>query len=75
MKPVSELDHYELLEVPRNARREEIERAYRLVQAAYAEDSLGVYSIFDGRETAAIRQKIEIARRVLLDADSRGSLR
>jgi curved DNA-binding protein CbpA len=71
MKPMSEMTHYELLEIERDASSEEIERAYRLARATYSEDSLAAYSVYEEAETAAIRERIELAYRVLADADAR----
>jgi len=71
MKPLSEQDHYEVLELPRDAAREGVERAYRLARSTYADDSLAGYSILGSADSAAIRERIETAYRVLVDEDSR----
>jgi flagellar biosynthesis protein FlhG len=71
MKPLSEQDHYETLEVAREAAAEEIERAYRLARATYADDSLAGYSVFGQGDAAAIRERIETAFRVLSDPEAR----
>jgi DnaJ-class molecular chaperone len=71
MKPLSEQDHYETLEVAREAGLEEIERAYRLARATYADDSLAGYSVFGQGDAAAIRERIETAYRVLADPEAR----
>ena len=71
MKTLAEMTHYEVLEVGPDAGPEELERAYRLARAAYAEDSLALYSIFDEEESAALRRRIELAYRVLVDSDQR----
>jgi len=71
MKPLSEQDHYEILEISRRIPQREIERAYQLAQATYAEDSLAGYSIFAEGDAEAMRERIEIAYRVLSDAESR----
>jgi curved DNA-binding protein CbpA len=71
MKPLSEQDHYETLEVAPEAGAEEIERAYRLARATYADDSLAGYSIFEQGDAAAIRERIETAYRVLSDPEAR----
>jgi len=73
VKRLEELDHYELLEVPRDARREEIERAYELVRAAYSGDSLAAYSVFEDDEAVALRERIERAYRVLSDPAARSA--
>jgi len=71
MRPLSEQDHYETLEVGPDAGPDEIERAYRLARATYADDSLAGYSIFGQGDAAAIRERIETAYRVLSDAEAR----
>ena len=71
MKPLSEQDHYEILEISRRIPQREIERAYQLAQATYAEDSLAGYSIFAEGDAAAMRERIETAYRVLSDEESR----
>jgi len=71
MKPLSEQDHYETLEVGRDAGLDEVERAYRLARATYADDSLAGYSVFGQGDAAAIRERIETAFRVLSDPEAR----
>jgi curved DNA-binding protein CbpA len=71
VKPLFEQDHYEVLEVSRNTSPEEIERAYRVAQATYAEDSLAGYSVFGEGDARAIRERVEAAYRVLRNADAR----
>jgi flagellar biosynthesis protein FlhG len=71
MKALSEMTHYEVLEVGPDAGPDELERAYRIARAAYAEDSLAVYSIFGEEDSAAIRERIEMAYRVLADSEQR----
>ena len=71
MKPLGELNHYEILEVAPDAPREEIERAWRLARATYAEGSLAVYSVYGDDEVAAIRERIDLAWQVLADPDAR----
>ncbi len=71
MKPLGELDHYEVLEVAPDASPEEVERAYRVVRAAYADGSLGTYSVFDTDESATLRERVEAAYRVLSDPEAR----
>jgi len=75
MKPLSEQDHFEILEVSRDASQQEIERAYRLAQATYAEDSLAGYSVFGEGDAEALRERIETAYRVISDEKSRGVYR
>lgn len=73
MKPFSDQDHYEILEVSRDATLEEIERSFRMAEATYADDSLAGYSVFGEGDAQAIRERIEIAYRVLSDAEARGA--
>lgn len=71
MKPLSDQNHYEILETHTTATRDEIERAYRLALATYTDDSLAGYSIFAKGEAAALRERIEAAYRVLADSRMR----
>jgi curved DNA-binding protein CbpA len=73
VKPLFEQDHYEVLEVPRDAGPDGIERAYRLILSTYAEDSLATYSMVHGADAAAIRERVETAYRVLSDDETRRS--
>lgn len=73
MKPLADLDHYEVLEIPRGTPREAIERAYQLAMATYADDSLAGYSVFDAGDAAVMRERIETAYRVLSDSAARGA--
>jgi curved DNA-binding protein CbpA len=71
MKGFDEIDHYDALEVPADASREEIERAYRMLVSTYGSDSLATYSMFGEEEAAALRARIESAYRVLSDPEAR----
>jgi curved DNA-binding protein CbpA len=71
MKTLAEMSHYEVLEVGPDAGPDELERAYRLARATYAEDSLAVYSIFGEEDSSALRERIELAYRVLADTQER----
>ncbi len=71
MKPLSEQDHYEVLDIARDVPLDGIERAYRLARATYGEASLAGYSILDEADCAAMRERIETAYRVLVDDDAR----
>jgi flagellar biosynthesis protein FlhG len=73
MKPLSEQDHYEFLEIPRSASPQEIERAFRLAGETYSEGSLAGYSVFGEGEVSALRERAETAFRVLADADARAA--
>ena len=71
MKPISELNHYEVLEVQPDAPGDEIERAWRLARSTYDAASLAVYSIYGDDETREIRERIDQAWQVLSDPESR----
>ena len=71
LKALPDQDHYEVLEIGRNADSEEIERAYALTRAAYSSEGLAVYSVYDEQDTSAIRDRVEEAFRVLSNADTR----
>jgi flagellar biosynthesis protein FlhG len=71
MRGLNEIDHYDALELPPDATREEVERAYRLLLSTYADDSLATYSMFGDGEAEAMRERIEEAYRVLSDPDLR----
>ncbi|RIL06520.1 MAG: hypothetical protein DCC71_06325 [Proteobacteria bacterium] len=73
MKGFDEIDHYDALEVPPDATAEEIERAYRVLCATYAGDSLATYSMFGADEAAELRDRIDRAYRVLSDPDARSA--
>ena len=71
LKALPDQDHYEVLEIGRNADAEEIERAYALTCAAYSPEGLAVYSVYDDQDAAAIRDRVEEAFRVLSNAETR----
>jgi curved DNA-binding protein CbpA len=71
MKLFFHQDHYEILEVSRDASRDEIERAYRLARETYASDSLAGYSVFGEADAAALRERMDVAYRVLCDEELR----
>ena len=71
VKPLAEQDHYEALDVSPSATREEIERAYHLAKATYADDSLAGYSVFQEGEIPLLRERLEHAYRTLSDQDAR----
>jgi flagellar biosynthesis protein FlhG len=73
IKSPSEMDHYELLDVPREAAADEVERAYRMALATWEEGSLATYSLYSEREVELLRERIEHAFRVLSDVDARAA--
>jgi flagellar biosynthesis protein FlhG len=70
---IPDQDHYELLELARDASREDVERAYRVAQATWAEDALAAYSVASESELRTLRERVEQAYRVLSDADARSA--
>jgi len=73
MKPFSEQDHYEILEISRDATNQEIERAFRVAEATYADESLAGYSVFGDGEAQAIRERVETAYRALTHPETRSA--
>lgn len=71
MKSVEEQSHYDVLEIPVTARRDDIERAYPLVRAAYEPGALAAYSVFRTEEVAQICERIDLAYQVLTDDKAR----
>lgn len=71
MKPLSEMTHYEVLEISGSASDSEIERAYRIAQATWAEDGLATYSLYEDGGAEAVRERIELAYRVLSNPDAK----
>jgi flagellar biosynthesis protein FlhG len=71
MKPLVEQDYYETLDVARGAGFEEIERAYRLACDTYCEDSLAGYPVFEIGDVELLRERIEVAYRILADPETR----
>jgi flagellar biosynthesis protein FlhG len=71
MKSLEEQDHYEVLELSRSATFPEIQRAYHMLQSTYVPNSLALYSVFDEVDSLALKERIELAYRVLADADTR----
>jgi len=71
VRPLSDQDHYEILEIPRGASSSAVERAYRLARTTFADDSLALYSVVDPRDAEAIRLRVEEAWRVLSDPEAR----
>jgi len=66
-------DHYELLELTRDATREDVERAYRLACATWADGSLAAYSVADDEELSRLRERVDEAYRVLVDVEARNA--
>jgi len=71
MKSLFDQDHYEVLEIRREALPDEIERSYRMALSTYADDSLAGYSVFGEGDSSAIRERVEIAYQVLSNQQTR----
>jgi hypothetical protein len=71
MRALDGQNHYEILEVSRRARPEEIERAYRIASATWAEGSLALYSLFEDADAVVVRDRVLSAYRVLSDERAR----
>ena len=59
MKNETDIDYYELLEIPYDASSFEIRQAYKDAFSIYNEDSLATYSFFEDGERDQILKKIE----------------
>lgn len=71
MRGLEELDHYEILELSRDASFEEIDEAYRILRETYADGSLALYSLFSEGDAVVMRERMEEAYRVLSDLTRR----
>jgi lipopolysaccharide export system ATP-binding protein len=71
LKNVEDLNHYEVLDVPRNVRPEELERAYLRCQAAYGRESIASYGFLSEPEKQKLREQVEEAYRTLSVRSSR----
>ncbi|MFP8873507.1 MAG: helix-turn-helix domain-containing protein [Myxococcota bacterium] len=71
MKPLEELNHYEALEIGIDATAEQVDKAYRMLEATYEPDSLAVYSLLDAADVTAMSERIEAAYQVLSDEEGR----
>ena len=65
MRPLSEQNFYETLEVPPDATLQTIERAYRIARATYYPTSAATYSVFSEEENTEILRRVEEAYAVL----------
>ena len=73
MKPLDEQDHYELLEIGRNASPEQVDRAYRVACSTYTEESMAGMSVFEVGDVDVIRARLEEAHAVLMDETARAA--
>jgi len=61
------MNHYEVLDVPRDASVEMIVQAYRMALNSLEPSSVAIYSIIGPREAAAMTTMIELAYKILRD--------
>lgn len=71
MKRLTDQSLYEILEVEADAASPEIESAYTRARELYAPGSLATYSLMAPEEAAILAERIEEAKRVLLDPELR----
>lgn len=64
-------NYYEVLEIPANARSEEIYHSYQRAKAAYSSDSIALYSLMSPEECRGILELVEEAYSILSDPTKR----
>nr|BDT27080.1 helix-turn-helix domain-containing protein [Bacteriovorax sp. HI3] len=70
--PTSDLkNYYEVLEIPANARSEEIYHSYQRAKAAYSSDSIALYSLMSPEECRNVLEMVEEAYSILSDPTKR----
>jgi DnaJ-class molecular chaperone len=71
MKRVTQLNHYELLDLEPTASKEEIQQSFSRLRKTYDTDSLAVYSILSEEEREHMAARIEEAYKTLIDKEKR----
>lgn len=71
MKPISEQNFYELLEISSGASPEEIVQAYEIAKLTYGENSLAVHPLFSQEERRDIMRRIYLAHETLSEVKRR----
>ncbi len=66
-----EEDYYDVLNIPKHATTDEVERAYKLAYQTFNSNSLATYSLFSDEENDAILRKITRAYMTLKDPVTR----
>lgn len=64
-------NYYEVLEIPHNAKAEDIYYSYQRAKAAYSNDSLALYSLISAEECRNILNLVEEAYTILSDPSKR----
>jgi curved DNA-binding protein CbpA len=73
LRALSEQSLYEVLEIPRSATPQEVQRAYERARALFGPGSLASYTLLAPDEAEALLSRIEEARSVLLDREARAT--
>jgi curved DNA-binding protein CbpA len=71
MKSFENENYYQILQIPANARADEIKIAYRDALAIYEAESVATYSLFSEEQRERLLQAIETAFDCLIDEDKR----
>jgi len=71
MKRVTQLNHYEILDLKPTATKSEIQQSFSRLRKTYEADSLAVYSILTEDEREDMMARIEDAYRILIDEEKR----
>ena len=71
MKTFENENYYEILQVPANARADEIKHAYRDALAVYEAESVATYSLFSEEQRETLLQAIETAFGTLINEGKR----
>jgi flagellar biosynthesis protein FlhG len=70
-RAMTELNHYEMLEIEPSAVDEEIRRAYRRIRDVYGHDSLVVSGLYSRERLSALHLRIDEAYETLIDEERR----
>jgi len=73
MKPFTQQNYYELLEVSPDALPLEIRNAYKRALALYEGNAIASYSFFTEEEREAILERLEVAYLTLINADAKAA--
>jgi DnaJ-class molecular chaperone len=71
MRPLSELTHYEILDLSSGATLFEIRQAYKRALEVYGEDSMVIYSLFSSEERKEILARVDEAFATLINEKAR----
>ncbi|MGA1794512.1 MAG: helix-turn-helix domain-containing protein [bacterium] len=71
MKRVTELNHYEVLDLKPTATKAEIQQSFSKLKKTYDTDSLAVYSILSDEEREYMLVRVEEAYKILIDEEKR----